>query len=151
MKKNIFIAALFILAMSPVCASGYDPQQGQGRDKTQKWDQMSDREKADARDAYASATEVPDDIRQYLDNGGKRIEDLPPADRARMKKFYREWEKLSPRMKEAIKEKYRKWTAMPPEQREKLKDAYNKYKASTAEQKAKIREEARKKAEKKER
>jgi hypothetical protein len=149
MKKNIFITALFVLAIASACAAGNDPQQGQ--EKTQKWDQMSDSQKADARDAYTGVTESPDSIRQYLANGGKKIEDLPPAERARMKKFLHEWEKLSPRMKEAVKEKYRKWTSMSREQREKLKDAKKRYEAATAEQKAKIREEARKKVEKKER
>jgi hypothetical protein len=101
----------------------------------------------EARDAYARATEVPEDIRIYLENenSGKKTENFLANDRKRMKKFYGEWEKLSPRMKDAIKEKYKKWMELTPEQREKIKEVYKRYKASTAEEKARIREEARKK------
>jgi hypothetical protein len=146
MKKTVFITAAIVVLISAACAAQDREYSDTGRG--QKWDQMTDREKGEARDAYARVTEVPEGIRIYLENenGGKKMEDFSASDRKRMKKFYREWEKLSPRMKDAIREKYKRWMELTPEQREKIKDAYKRYMASTAEEKARIREEARKKA-----
>src|ERR1035437_7756801 len=100
-----------------------------------KWDQMTEKEKEDARSAYLKINDVSQGVKDYLDNGG---------DKKKLRKSYTEWEKLSPQMKETMMERYKKWMEFTPEQREKIKEAFKKYKSASPEEKAKIRGEAKK-------
>ena len=116
-----------------------------GAKPAQKWDQMTEKEREEARAAYLKMNDVSDGVKDYLDNGGKQFETLSDADKKKLRKAYAEWEKLSPQMKETMLEKYKKWMDLSPEERKKIKQAYKKYKSASPEEKAKIREEAKNK------
>lgn len=109
--------------------------------EAKKWDQMSEKERDEARAAYVKMNESSEGVKKYLDNGAKKFEGLSASDKKKLQKAYAEWEKLSPQMKESMLEKYKKWMDMSPEEREKIKEAYKKYKNASPDEKAKIREE----------
>ena len=112
-----------------------------------KWEQMTDKEKEEAKNDYLKMKEMGQGVTDYLANGSKKFEGLSEADKKKLKKAYAEWEKLSPQMKETTMAKYKKWMDMTPEQRDKIKEAYKKYKSASPAEKAKIRQEAKEKAE----
>ncbi len=112
-----------------------------------KWDQMTDKEKEEAKDDYLKMKDMGQSVTDYLANGSKKTDSLSVEDKKKLKKAYAEWEKLSPHMKETTMAKYKKWMAMPPEQQGKIKEAFKKYKSASPAEKAKIRQAAKDKAE----
>jgi hypothetical protein len=140
MKKAIFFA---IMAVAFI-AQAYASWDGHNTEKKQSGDAYTD-DKNKGSGLYNGVSEPPHDIKSYLDNKNKNGSDTTRADRKKLHKYYKEWEKLTPGMKKSITKNYRKWLELSPEQRKKIEGAYIKYRSATAEEKEKIRKEARKK------
>jgi hypothetical protein len=58
----------------------------------------------------------------------KRFEGLPPDERERILRNFREYQKLPKNQKNKMKDNYRKWQKMSPEKRQKLQNIYKDYK-----------------------
>ncbi|MCE5300150.1 MAG: DUF3106 domain-containing protein [Spirochaetia bacterium] len=154
MKKSFLLTAVLvsIFAVS-VCAAEKSAGQDASKDVTavatpKKWEQMTEKEKEEARDAYIKMKDMPGNVKKYLNNGGKKFEELTPKEKEKLKKAYDEWEKFSPQVKENMMAKYRKWQEMKPEEKAKIKEAFKNYNSLTADEKAKVRAEIKTKGDK---
>jgi len=67
----------------------------------------------------------------YFDN-------LPPDERARMQRQYREWQSLPPDQRDAMRRRMEDWNRMPPQQQDRYQQRYQQWRQMSPEERRKL-------------
>lgn len=81
--------------------------------------------------AYATPLYLAQRPPPYFDN-------LPPDERARMQRQYREWQSLPPDQRDAMRRRMEDWNRMPPQDRNRYQQRYQQWQQMSPEERRKL-------------
>jgi hypothetical protein len=90
--------------------------------------------------AWASfaANEMPLHLAQNRQRPQPYFDNLPPDERARMQRQYREWQSLPPDQRDAMRQRMQDWNRMPPQQQERYQQRYQQWQQMSPEDRRKL-------------
>ena len=84
------------------------------------------------------AFEIPLVLAQLRPPPPPNFENMPPDERARMQRQYREWQSLPPDQREAMRRRMENWNRMPPQQQDRYQQRYQQWRQMSPDERRRL-------------
>jgi len=94
---------------------------GAAAEPAPRWEELSDRERAQAWQNFEEYRQLPEDRRRFIERRYDRYRDLPPGEQKKLRRNYNRYQGLDAQERDRFHRKYRRWKskrkAPPPKAR----------------------------------